>query len=336
VLNALGAIVHMTPGEVGYDDPKNCILLAKDLKTKYDGGTILNQYTNPKNPISHHKTAQEILRDCENRVDVIIAGTGTGGTITGISETFRGLKMSTKIIGVDPTGSILADPEKLKPKPYAVEGIGYDFVPQVLDRSIVDHWISVDDKESFLMAKRLIREEGLLVGGSSGSAVAGALKAIQEFPELNLKGKRIVIILPDSIRNYLFKFISDEWMISKGFLGPPKCPKSKNLDLHLRGPLKVLRRKEIMKEDGLSFPILVDSENNDGNIVGLVDAVIYLKSKISGNNPVIKKNFIIVEEEASKEAILGFASTGYPIIVRSNGQYFKFDLESFFSRENIF
>ena len=111
--------------------------------------------------------------------------------------------------------------------------------------------------------------------------------------------------------------------------------KPKNLDIHLRGPLKVLRRKEIMKENGLSFPILVDSENNDGIIVGLVDAVIYLKSKLSGNDPVLKKNFIIVEEEASKEAILGFASTGYPIIVRSNRQYFKFDLESFFAHEKI-
>lgn len=326
----------MTPEEVAYDDPKNCIALAQDLKGLHLGGVILNQYSNPNNPISHHKTAQEILRDCDNRVDAIIAGAGTGGTISGISKAFRELNMKVKIIGVDPDGSILADPEKLKPKPYAVEGIGYDFVPQVLDRDIVDHWITVGDKESFLMARRLIREEGLLVGGSSGSAVVGALKAIQKFPELNQKGKRIVVILPDSIRNYLFKFISDDWMISRGFLEPPKCPKIPNLSLHLNGPLKLLRRKEIMKEEaGLKFPILIESENNDGNIVGLITAVGYLKSKLSEEDPVIEKEFIIIEKDASTDAILGYASTGYPIILKSNGQYFKFDLESFFSQDNF-
>jgi hypothetical protein len=311
--------------------------LAQDLKMQVPEGTILNQYCNPNNPASHHITGREILRDCDNKVDAVVAGAGTGGTISGISQIFRKLGMNTLMVGIDPVGSIFADPKRLKPKPYAVEGIGYDFIPDVLNRDLVDQWISVNDKESFCMARRLIQEEGLLVGGSSGSAVAGALKAIKNFPELNQKGKRIVIILPDSIRNYLFKFVSDDWMISKGFMEPIKCPKIAFSNSYLSGPLKVLKRRDIMKTVSPCFPILVDSENNDEKILGLVSAVDYLKSKITGKDPCVEKNFVIMENPLAHDSILSYASTGYPIIVKDNNQYFKFDLENFLaSNANIF
>ena len=119
---------------------------------------------------------------------------------------------ATKIVGIDPYGSVLGGREEVNT--YQVEGIGYDFVPEVLDRDVVDEWIYVNDEDSFHMARRLIREEGLLVGGSSGSAVWAMLEAVKKDPS----AKKVLVILPDSIRNYLTKFVSDEWMKEFGFL----------------------------------------------------------------------------------------------------------------------
>lgn len=124
-----------------------------------------------------------------------------------------------KIVGIDPIGSILAQPAELNKEgvgSYKVEGIGYDFIPKVLDRTLIDHWVKVGDKESFLAARRLIKEEGMLVGGSSGTALAGALKAIKE---LNIgEGKRVVVLFPDSVRNYMTKFLNNDWMYENGFI----------------------------------------------------------------------------------------------------------------------
>ena len=133
------------------------------------------------------------------------------GTLTGVGRRLKELNPNIMIVGVDPVGSILAEPAEINGNgvgSYLVEGIGYDFVPRVLDRSIVDRWVKTEDKESFIMARRLIREEGLLCGGSCGAAVVGALKACKDLPA----DKRCVVILPDSIRNYMSKFLSDTWM----------------------------------------------------------------------------------------------------------------------------
>jgi len=157
-----------------------------------------------------------ILRCDRVRVDVVVVSAGTGGTIAGIGRKLKEKLPNVKIVGVDPVGSILALPNSLNGKiaSYKVEGIGYDFIPNVLDRYVVDEWIKTDDKESLLMARRLIKEEGLLCGGSSGSALVAAL----QYAKTLKAGQRVVVILPDSVRNYMSKFLNDQWMIDNGFM----------------------------------------------------------------------------------------------------------------------
>lgn len=162
-------------------------------------------------------TAEEIYAQCGGKLDMFVCGVGTGGTIAGIGKRLKELLPNIKIVGVDPFGSILAKPDSLNHEgvhSYQVEGIGYDFVPKVLDQSIVDLWIKTSDKESFLMARRLIREEGFLCGGSSGTAMVGALQAAK----ILKKGQRCVVLLPDSVRNYMTKFLNDDWMKSLGYI----------------------------------------------------------------------------------------------------------------------
>jgi cystathionine beta-synthase len=178
---------------------------------------ILDQYGNPSNPLAHYDgTAEEILAATEGKLDAIVIAAGTGGTIAGIARKLKERVPNCKVIGVDPTGSILVLPETLNGAitSYKVEGIGYDFVPKVLDRQYVDSWIKTEDKESLIMARRLIREEGLLCGGSAGAAMVGALKVCKELKA----GQRCVVLLADSVRNYMTKFLNDQWMVDNGFL----------------------------------------------------------------------------------------------------------------------
>ena len=211
-LEALGAEIVRTPTEAAFDDPESHIGVAKRLQTEIPNSHILDQYANPSNPDAHYDgTAQEILDDFGTDLQMIVIGVGTGGTITGVAKRLKEEIPGIKVIGADPVGSILGGGTKVEP--YLVEGIGYDFFPDVLDNSLVDEYVKTEDEESFLMARRLIKEEGLLCGGSSGSAMIAALKTAAQLTT----GQKCLVLLPDGIRNYMTKFPNDEWMKQQGF-----------------------------------------------------------------------------------------------------------------------
>ncbi|KAK4140964.1 tryptophan synthase beta subunit-like PLP-dependent enzyme [Dichotomopilus funicola] len=221
VLRALGATIIRTPTQAAWDAPESHIGVAKRLLQEIPNSHILDQYTNENNPLAHEfGTAEEIWAQTGGKVTAVVAGAGTGGTISGLARGLKKHDKNVKVIAADPHGSILAVPEALNEEqaniPYKVEGIGYDFIPDVLDRELVDKWYKTDDRESFQLARRLIAEEGLLVGGSSGSALAAVLKAVKDF-KLG-KGDVVVVILPDSIRSYLSKFADDDWLAANGLL----------------------------------------------------------------------------------------------------------------------
>jgi cystathionine beta-synthase len=212
-IESLGAEIIRTPTEAAWDDPASHIEVAKRIEKERPNAHILDQYGNESNPLAHyHGTGQEIVDDMgDNKIDMIVIGVGTGGTLTGIAKKVKSAHPDAIVVGADPEGSILAGPEEIKP--YHVEGIGYDFIPDVFDASLVDRWVKTNDEESFKLARQLMRDEGLLVGGSSGSAMMAALKEAKSLKA----GQNCVIVLPDGIRNYLTKFVDADWRKENGF-----------------------------------------------------------------------------------------------------------------------
>ena len=211
-LEALGAEIVRTPTEAAFDDPESHIGVAKKLNEEIPNSHILDQYANPSNPDAHYDgTAQEILDDFGTDIHMVVMGVGTGGTISGVAKRLKEEIPEIQIIGADPVGSILGGGTEVSS--YLVEGIGYDFFPDVLDNSLIDEYVKTEDEESFLMARRLIREEGLLCGGSSGTAMIAALQTATQLE----KGQKCLVLLPDGIRNYMTKFPNDTWMEEQGF-----------------------------------------------------------------------------------------------------------------------
>lgn len=212
LLRAYGAEVVITPSSVAPDSPESYNGVADRLAREIPGAWRPGQFSNPENPLAHYcSTGPEIWSDSGGKIDVLVAGMGTGGTVSGTGRYLKEKKPEMLVIGADPEGSILSGGS---PRPYMVEGIGEDFIPKTFCRQVVDEMIRVSDAESFLTARRLAREEGILAGGSSGTALAAAIKYAKrlERPEY------IVAILPDTGRNYADKIFSDRWMEDNGFL----------------------------------------------------------------------------------------------------------------------
>jgi cystathionine beta-synthase len=212
LLRAYGAEVVITPTAVPPESPESYYRVADRLTEEIPGAFQPNQYFNQENPRAHYDTTgPEIWRDTDGEIDVLVAGVGTGGTITGTARYLKEQNPAITVVGADPEGSLLSGGEA---HPYLTEGIGEDFFPETFDPSLVDRWVRVSDRDAFLTARAITRQEGILVGGSAGTAVWAALLVARELPEDAL----VVVILPDTGRNYLSKLYSDTWMLQYGFL----------------------------------------------------------------------------------------------------------------------
>ena len=212
LLRAYGAEVVVCPSAVPPESPESYYKVADRLTRDIPGAFQPNQYYNAMNPEAHYRTTgPEIWEQTEGRITHLIAGVGTGGTVTGAGRYLRERKKGLVIVGADPEGSLYTGDIH----PYKTEGIGEDFYPGTFDPALVDRWVRVSDRDAFLTARRLSREEGILVGGSSGTAMFAALEVARELAENAL----MVVLFPDSGRSYLSKIFNDEWMRQNGFFG---------------------------------------------------------------------------------------------------------------------
>jgi cystathionine beta-synthase len=273
LLRAYGAEVIITPTSVAPESPESYYRVADRLTEEIPGAFQPNQYVNQENPGAHYRTTgPEIWEQTDGRVDVLVTGVGTGGTITGAARYLKEHKPSLTVVGADPEGSIYSGNEV---RPYLTEGIGEDFWPETFDPSVVDRWVTVGDRDALLTARAVTRQEGILVGGSGGTAVFAALTVAKELPEDAL----VVVILPDSGRNYLSKLYSDTWMLQYGFLEGPE----------------IIRVDEVLAAKGSRLPGLVTIDAHEK----VRQAVDLLQQHDISQAPVVR------EESTSVSAFVG-------------------------------
>lgn len=274
LLRAYGAEVVITPTAVPPDSPESYYRVADRLTQEIPGAFQPNQYFNPENPAAHEATTgPEIWHQTGGRIDVLVAGVGTGGTITGSARYLKARKPDLLVVGADPEGSIYSG----EVHPYLTEGIGEDFWPATFDPSLVDRFERVSDREAFHMARRITREEGILVGGSSGTAVVAALRVAAELDE----AATIVVILPDTGRNYLSKLYSDSWLLQYGLLERPAVIRIEQVLEARHGPVpplvtvtakdKVRRAIDVLQEYGISqAPVVREPSEDVAQVVGAI------------------------------------------------------------------
>lgn len=288
LLRAFGGKVVITPTAVAPEDPRSYYKVAQRIVEETPNSMLANQYYNPENPISHYQTTgPEIWEQTESKVTDVVIGMGTGGTISGVGRYMKEQNPDIQIVGVDATGSILKEiwenkgetPDGVEAVTYKVEGIGEDFLPGTTDLSVVDEIIRVTDKESFIWTRKLVSEEGIFAGGSSGAAIAGAVRYARTLP----KGRIVVVILPDSGSRYLSKIFDDKWMRENGYLDSNwgemtlrevLQAKSSNKMIFAAADESLNTVIEKMKDNDISqVPVLDDK----GNLVGMVQEVDLLK-----------------------------------------------------------
>jgi cystathionine beta-synthase len=331
-LRAWGAKVIVCPTAVEPDDPRSYYSVAKRIAQETPNCFYANQYHNPDNPGGHYaSTGPELFEQTGGEIDVLCVGMGTGGTATGTGRYLKEKKPSIQIVGVDPVGSLYYDYVKTgritKPFTYKVEGIGEDFLPSTIDLQILDEIIRVDDRECFLMTRDLVRLEGLYVGGSSGAAVAGALKYARQ----TQRKENIVVILPDSASKYLSKIFNDDWMRENGFLDDSGLGvvadllKNKSNELITASPHDRVRDVITrLKAHGISqLPVIAP----DGKLMGVVAEVDLLRYLVSGehslDSPVgtlIESDYATVSPRTSIESLQNLLSEARMAIVTEGDQ----------------
>lgn len=293
-LRAFGAKVIITPTAVEPEDPRSYYSVADRIVAETPNAILANQYHNPQNTRSHYlTTGPEIWEQTAGQVTDVVIGMGTGGTISGAGRFLKEQNPDVRIIGVDPEGSLLLEtwqqgrlPEDVKAQSYKVEGIGEDFLPSILDLSVIDEIIRIGDKGSFLWARRLVKEEGIFCGGSSGTALAAAMQYAQNLGPNRL----VVVILPDSGGRYLSKFYDDKWMRENGFLETVWSEATVGDVLEakaLQGLIIAYKEDRMtdviqqMKDHDISqVPVM----EPDGGLAGMVTEVDLLEHMISGNH----------------------------------------------------
>ncbi len=339
LLRAYGAKVVITPTAVAPEDPRSYYEVAKRFVRETPNAILANQYHNPDNPKTHEMTTgPELWDQTDGRVTDVIIGMGTGGTISGIGHYLKSKNPNIKIVGVDIEGSILTEiwqnkgkiPQGAYPKTYKVEGIGEDFLPSATDLSVVD-WIErAGDRESFLWARQLVRQEGIFAGGSSGSALAGAMKYCRRLPADRLP----VVIFPDSGSRYLSKFYDDKWMREFGFLStefgeinlsdllmakPDKTLKTAALGDSIRKVVSVMHQHAISQ-----MPVV----GNDGSLAGLIEEVDLLNHMLEEHEHTPNENIdslvqnagAVFPPETPLEDAMPSLTAGYALIVVENSQ----------------
>lgn len=347
-LRAMGARVVVCPTAVEPEDPRSYYSVAQRLADESPGGFLANQYHNQSNPDAHYESSgPEIWKQCEGEIDVFVSSMGTGGTISGTGKYLKEQKKDVVILGVDPVGSIYYDYFKtgkmVDAATYHVEGFGEDFLPSTMNFEHVDEIVRVNDKECFDYTRRLVREEGILAGGSSGGALCAAIKyAEREDREMN-----IVVIMCDSSMRYLSKIFDDDWMRENGFLDNAIGDGTvvQLLGDHPRDVITVNRGTtvsalvDIMKKEGISqLPVM-----EDGRVVGLISEANVLDHVLNGGegdakiDSLVETNFAIVEP-SNRIALMGqfFKQNKVVIVIQGNslkGIITKIDFIDYVSRK---
>ena len=356
LLRAFGARVVVTPTAVEPDDPRSYYSVAHKLVEETPNAILANQYHNPVNPQAHvETTGPELWQQTKGRITHLVVGMGTGGTITGAGRYLKSKNPHVKIVGVDPIGSILYELHRsgryTKAEGYKIEGIGEDFLPSTLDLSVVDHIVQVNDKESFLMTRRLVREEGLFCGGSCGSAVAGAIKYAHD-QKLG-KDDVMVVILPDSGSRYLSKVFDDEWLRENGFLEQTwvdfraadiQAAKPTHEIITARPTDLMTDVVALMKQYNVSqLPVL----GEDGRLLGVVSEIDLLNHILLTNHAshtpdetieaIIETNVPVVRPSAPLETLVGIFAKHSAVIIATDekvqGILTKIDILDFLSTQ---
>ncbi|MFN2135916.1 MAG: cystathionine beta-synthase [Candidatus Promineifilaceae bacterium] len=356
LLRAYGARVVVTPTAVEPDDPRSYYSVARRIVEETPSAFLANQYHNPVNPATHYEfTGPELWRQTAGRITHFVAGVGTGGTISGTGHYLKEKNPAIQIVGVDPVGSVLYELHRsgkmTHADSYKVEGIGEDFLPGTTDLSVIDTMVQVTDRQSFLMSRRLVREEGIFVGGSCGSAVAGAIK----YAETHRLGREdmMVVVLPDSGYRYLSKVYNDDWMRENGFLERSWVDvraidvqlakgESQIYTAHLNDPInEVIAR---LKQHNISQLPVVDE---NGSLIGIVSEVDLLNHILLTNHDhhaedetieaLIDKTVPQLNPATNLETVMAYFTNHTAVTIVSAGEILgiltKIDILDFLTRQ---